>query len=417
MLESCAKATVSEKRLRILFLAPFAPNLQAGHGGARAIAQLISHLGQRYEVGLCYLRSASEPTVDDILKKRCEVIEEVVLPQLTVSGKKRWSRRRRVWKEVLAGKPLWAIDRFSPAYAERLRSLLMTWKPDIIQLEFHVMGQYLPALENYPARRILVDHEPGVESARESIGSSFAQGKLMPILDLMAWRRFEPEIVRQVDTVVVFTDRDRTAIRNLGQKTPMVQIALGTEIPECTTTPATQDSLRLLFVGNFKHPPNLDAANRLINSIFPQVQTKFAGARLHIVGAHLPASVLGNANPNIVVTGYVPDVSLYLEQASLVVIPLRLGGGMRVKTLEALAAGKAVVASARAVEGLDVVDGQHLILAESDEEFVAAIKELLHNPEKRKALGAQARDWASANLSWEKSAAEYEKLYRCLLRC
>jgi glycosyltransferase involved in cell wall biosynthesis len=417
MLESCAKATASKKRLRILFLAPFAPNLQAGHGGARVIAQLISHLGKQYEVGLCYLRSANEPTVDDTLKKRCEVIEEVILPHVTSSARKRWSRRRRVWKEVLAGKPLWAIDRFSPAYAERLKSLLVTWKPDIVQFEFHVMGQYLPALEDYPGRRILVDHEPGVESAREVIGSSFAQGKLMPILDLMAWRRFEPEIVRQVDTVVVFTDRDRTAIRNLGQKTPMVQIALGTEVPECTTTPATQDSLNLLFIGNFKHPPNLDAADRLINSVFPQVQSKFSGARLFIVGAHLPANVLQNANPNVVTTGYVSDVTPYLERASLVVIPLRLGGGMRVKTLEALAAGKAIVASARAVEGLDVINGQHLVLAESDEEFVETIADLLNNTERRLALATQAHEWASANLSWERSAAEYEKLYRCLLRC
>lgn len=417
MLESCAKTTPSRKRLRILFLTPFAPSLQAGHGGARVIAQLISHLGQQYEVGLCYLRSANEPTVDDALKNRCEVVEEVVLPQVTAVGKNRWSRRRRVWKEVLAGKPLWAIDRFSPVYAERVRGLLETWKPDIVQLEFHVMGQYLPALEDYPARRILVDHEPGVEAARESIGSSFAQGKLMPVLDLMAWRRFEPEVVRQVDTVVVFTDRDRAAIRSLGQKTPMVQIALGTEILECKTAPAKADSPSLLFIGNFKHPPNLDAADRLINNIFPQIQEKFSAARLFIVGGDLPASVSQNANQNVVITGYVSDVTPYLEQASLVVIPLQLGGGMRVKTLEALAAGKAIVASARAVEGLDVINGQHLMLAESNEDFVKAIADLLNNPEKRIALGAQAHEWASANLSWERSAAEYEKLYRCLLRC
>jgi glycosyltransferase involved in cell wall biosynthesis len=416
MLESCAKATASRKRLRILFLAPFAPNLQAGHGGARVIAQLISHLGQRYAVGLCYLRSANEPGVDDTLKERCEVIEEIILPHVTALSKKRWSRRRRVWKELLAGKPLWAIDRFSPIYAERLKNLLATWKPDIVQLEFHVMGQYLSALEDYPVRRILVDHEPGVESAREAIGSPLARGRFIPILDLFAWKRFEPEVVRNV--VVAFTDRDRAAVRNLGQKTALVQIPLGTDIPEPTTSSATaKDSLNLLFIGNFIHPPNVDAADRLINIIFPKVQSQFPGARLFVVGDHLPSAILRNANPNVIATGYVPDIAPYLEQASLIVLPLRLGGGMRVKTLEALAAGKAVVASKRAVEGLDVTHGKQLILAESDDDFVQAIMDLLRNPEKRQTLAAQAHDWAAANLSWGKAAAEYEKLYRCLLKC
>ena len=117
----------------------------------------------------------------------------------------------------------------------------------------------------------------------------------------------------------------------------------------------------MLFIGNFIHPPNVDAADRLINHIFPQVQSQFSETRLFIVGDHLPSTVLQEANPNVVATGFVPDITPYLEQAALVVIPLRLGGGMRVKTLEALAAGKAIVASPRAVEGLDVLNGKRAI--------------------------------------------------------
>ncbi len=415
MFESYVKVADPSQRLRILFLTPFAPNLQADHGGARVIAQLISHLEDRYAVGLCYLRSVNEPTIDHTLKQRCEVIEEVILPNESASGIKRWSHRLHVWKELLAGKPLWAIDRFSPAYEARLKNTLETWQPDIVEIEFHVMGQYLPSLKDYPIRKILVEHEPGTESARDAIGSSFAQGRIIPLLDLLAWRRFEPKVVREADTVVVFTDRDRATVRNLKQKTPMVQIPLGTDIPERTSQ--SEQPLSILFVGNFKHPPNIDAADRLMNNIFPQVQSKLSEARLLIVGDHLPSNIAREQNPNIIATGYVPDVVPYLEQASLVAIPLRLGGGMRVKTMEALAAGKAIVASARAVEGLDVTNGKHLILAESDDDFVQAISDLLQDPEKRQELATQARAWASANLSWERVAAEYDKLYRCLLKC
>lgn len=417
MLESFAKPSISSQRLRILFLAPFAPHLQADHGGGRVIAQLIAHLSERNSIGLCYLRSQTEPAVDPVLRERCAVVEEVVIPDSKVYGLKHWFHRMYVWKQVLAGKPLWAIDRFAAAYEHRVKSLLQSWQPDIVQIEFHVMGQYLPALLGYPSPRILIEHEPGVETAQEFMDSPFARGRVRPLLDLLAWKRFEPSIIRKVDTVVVFTERDRKAIRDLGGKTPIVQIPFGTEISESSPNPQPLDALSLLFVGNFKHPPNLDAADRLINHIFPRVRAQIPEARLFVVGNHLPASLTHKANENLVVTGYVPDLTPYLNRAAVVVLPLRFGGGMRVKMLEALAAGKAIIASKRAVEGLDVMNGKQVILAEEDQEFVDAILDLLRNREKRSALAMNAHTWAVANLGWDKLAAVYEKLYRSLLKC
>jgi polysaccharide biosynthesis protein PslH len=405
----------SSKRLRVLFLAPFPPHLQASHGGGRVIAQLISHLSQRHSVGLCYLRAAGEPAVDDGLRERCDVVEEVVIPEVGNSGMNRWSRRLRGWRQLIMGNPLWAIDRFSPAYEERMKTLLKTWRPDIVQIEFHIMGQYLSALKDDPAPRILVQHEPGEESVREIMRASLAQGRIMPQLDVLAWKRFERKVTAQVQAVVVFTERDRQAVRKLGQQTPIVQIPLGTEIAEPSPQTTEEEPLSLLFVGNFKHLPNVDAADRLINQIFPQVQFRFPGVCLFIVGNHAPSDLLRHANEHVKVTGYVPDVKPYLDKATLVVVPLRLGGGMRVKVLEALAAGKPLVASSRAVEGLGLVNGEQVVLAEDDEEFSRAIIALLGNSSKRTLLATRARIWACANLSWEKTVAAYEDLYHRLL--
>jgi polysaccharide biosynthesis protein PslH len=417
MFELALDAVKPCQRLRILFLTPFAPNLQAGHGGGKVIAQLIAQLAQHHAIGLCYLRSEKEPAVDGALRERCDVVEEVVLPESRVSGIRRLSKRFKVLGHLLEGKPLWAIDRFSAAYEPRLKKFLENWQPDIIQIEFHVMGQYLPALASYPAPRVLVEHEPGAESARESIRSHFSKGWIMPRLDFLAWKRFESRIIQQVQTVVVFTDRDRRTVREFIDKTPMVQIPLGTEVSAHAPSKASPEPLNLLFVGNFKHPPNLDAADRLINQIFPKVLSQFPETKLYIVGNQLPDGISQTANKNIVVTGYVPDVTPFLNQAGLVVVPLRLGGGMRVKVLEALAAGKAVIASSRAVEGLELVDGEHVILAENDNEFVDAIIDLIGHPEKRLTLARQAHTWVSTQMSWRRVAEEYEKLYRCLLKC
>ena len=99
----------------------------------------------------------------------------------------------------------------------------------------------------------------------------------------------------------------------------------------------------------------------------------------------------------------------------MVVAPLRLGGGTRVKVLEALAAGKAVVASPLAAEGIEAVDGEHLLLAESDEELADATTRLLADPDARSALGRRAREWALRSIDWEPVVEAYDALYARVL--
>jgi glycosyltransferase involved in cell wall biosynthesis len=111
----------------------------------------------------------------------------------------------------------------------------------------------------------------------------------------------------------------------------------------------------------------------------------------------------------------VPSVTPYLNESAVVVLPIRLGGGMRVKLLEALAAGKAVVASPRAIAGLDVEAGMQLEVAETDDDFAAAVVALLADESRRVAVAGRARAWAAANLGWDVSVQRYDELYRSLL--
>jgi glycosyltransferase involved in cell wall biosynthesis len=201
----------------------------------------------------------------------------------------------------------------------------------------------------------------------------------------------------------------------LAGTTPVVRISLGISAPERPLDPAGRPPPSLLFVGNFIHPPNVDAAARLIRDIHPQLHARYPEVVLHVVGEGPPEELRKMAGGGVEVTGRVPDVGPYLDRAAIIVVPLRQGGGMRVKVLEALAAGKPVVATPMAVEGLDVHDGEQVILARTDEEFVRVIGELLEHPQRRIALGGRARAWAVANLSWESVVAAYEALYASLL--
>jgi glycosyltransferase involved in cell wall biosynthesis len=383
------------------------------HGGGRATAQLLLGLAEQHQVGVLYLREPDQPAIEEALAARCEWVEEV--PRHEPRPAPPWLTKARVYASVLAGQPLWVGDVAEPAYAARLQTLARSWPPDIVQVEFHVMGQYLDALRGSRAPRVLNQHEPGAQAARDKSRSPLRQGKWLPDLDALAWQRYERRLLNQVQGVVVFTERDRQVMARLSQHPLIVRIPIGQEIPAHPANPAGLPPANVLFAGYFKHEPNVDAAIRLAGHIWPAVQDRVSTARLVLVGDGAPAEVERLAGPNVVVTGRVADVAPYLDRASLVAAPLREGGGMRVKVMEALAAGKAVVASRLAIEGLDLVDGQQVVLAETDEQFSAAILRLLADETERVALAGRARAWACAHLGWDASLAAYDQLYSHLL--
>jgi glycosyltransferase involved in cell wall biosynthesis len=216
--------------------------------------------------------------------------------------------------------------------------------------------------------------------------------------------------------VVVFTDRDARALAPAAGSTPLVTIAVGAAVPERPLDPAGAHPPGIVFVGNFTHPPNVDAAERLARGVLPLAHARCPDLTLHLVGDAPPESVRALAGGHVVVTGRVADVAPYLDRAAVVAAPLRQGGGMRVKVLEALAAGKAIVATPLAAAGLAVQHGEHLLLAESDEELAAAIVTLVEDRERRVALAAGARAWAVAHLGWDQPADAYSALYERLLR-
>jgi glycosyltransferase involved in cell wall biosynthesis len=398
----------------LLFLLPFAPRLDATHGGGRVTAQLLAQLATRHSIALLYLRAVGEPPLDDILRQRCELVEEVARSDAGFSFA-RWASR------IIAlsrGLPLWAAVTAVTRFDARVRAVVQSWRPDIVQFECHVMGQYISALDGCTAPRVLTEHEPGTKAARDLRGLSKGWAKVRLGLAVRAWERFESSVIRQVHAVVVFTESDREAIAPFaGAQSRIVRIPLGTMVPDRALNPIGRPPVSLLFIGNFVHPPNADAALRLITDIFPRVQPHFPDLVLQIVGDQPTNQMLRMANDKVVVTGRVPDVTPYLDAAGVVVMPLRIGGGMRVKVLEALAAGKAVIASSLALEGLDITPGEHVMLAETEQQFADALVELVADPEKRGHLASRARAWACANLGWERSVGAYEELYRTLIGC
>jgi glycosyltransferase involved in cell wall biosynthesis len=310
---------------------------------------------------------------------------------------------------LLSGQPMWVADWEVPAFSDSLQRLVRDWQPDLVQFEFHTMAQYAHCTQNVP--RILIAHEPGTAAARDRWNN--ATGWRRPLLkrDMQSWEVYERTALNRFGAIVCFTDRDRRALLALAPSARIEVIPPRAQVPSENRDPVSATGNTILFVGNFVHPPNVDAGLRLATSIFPSVRNSIPEASLQLVGADPPTELRRRAATNLFVTGCVPDVAPFLAAASVVVAPLRMGGGIRIKVLEALASGKAVVSSPLAAEGLDVRDGEELLIAESDQDFARAISHLLSNPMERQRLEKNARVWATGFARRDRLDETFHRLY------
>ena len=169
------------------------------------------------------------------------------------------------------------------------------------------------------------------------------------------------------------------------------------------------DPYGLLFTGSMDWMPNEDAVKDFVASVFPRVEAQVAETTFTIVGRNPTAGVraLAQRNRRVIVTGSVPDVRPYLDRARVFVVPLRVGGGTRLKIFEAMAMEKAIVTTSVGAEGLPVRDGQHLLIADTPEEFAAAVVRLLRDPHYAAALGGRAAQMVRARFGWQQAAGQF----------
>ncbi len=291
---------------------------------------------------------------------------------------------------------------YSPEVVYELEEIVRTFEPDVAVLEVLSTHHYIDALAELGLPVALDAHNVegplAVDIAAASAGGPEARlrrGRLAERLGKIESAAFE-----RADQVWVPSERDaQITAQRYGTTTPIEVVPNALDVDSYASPPADDEERlgatdpTIVLTARFDYPPNAVAARFLVEKVLPRLWERLPSARLRLVGSAPTGFVRSAArrDPRIEVTGPVPEVASFLARAYAVAVPLFQGGGTRLKVLEAFAAGTPVVATRKAVEGLDVVEGAHFVVAESADEFVAALLALWTDPARAAAIAARAR--------------------------
>lgn len=299
---------------------------------------------------------------------------------------------------------------------EMLRSifeLLKTQEFDIVHIDGLHMAYYGVEIKktfNIP----VVLREHNIESIimkRVSENSKNILIKSFALLQFKKIYRFERSVTGEFDKCIVITPEDENLLRKMNPKAQLTVIPAGVDLGIYYPLPAKEVDHSIIFIGNLEWYPNVDGLLWFLRRIYPAIKQKISSIKFYIVGKNPPRALLSFASPDIIITGYVKDVREYISKSKLVVVPLRIGGGMRIKILEAMAMGKAVISTPIGAEGINAKNDEEIIIRDGENDLANAVVELIFNDEERMKIGESAFKFVSGKYAWNKIAEKFEEEY------
>lgn len=367
---------------RVAVLSPYLP-WPLSHGGAVRIWNLLREASANFDILLFAFEDGQS---DADLARAAEICSLVA-----VAAKPRYREPR--WSSLL---PPETCEFYTPQLHSQLNELLARHNVSRLQVEYTQLARY--------GGHILVEHDVTQDLFSQLHRS---EPSLSTWWDLFRWRRFENLSIRRYPAIVAMSEKDAALI---GQPAKTTVIPNGVDLARFQPTPRPAHP-RLLFIGSFRHFPNVRAYQFLTESIWPLLETP--GATLTVVAGPHPELYWPHPSPHprIHLHGFVADVKPLYDEAAVVVIPTTVSAGTNLKALEAMAMRRPIVSTPSGVAGLGLTHGQSVLIAESPREFAAAVDRLFADPALAEALAAEARRIAERDFAWPALARLQEQLW------
>jgi glycosyltransferase involved in cell wall biosynthesis len=307
------------------------------------------------------------------------------------------------------------------ALQQALDRVLRAKRFDIVNLEFPYLGHCVlrqaPSGEKLP--HLVVDsHEIAYDLARQfAVAGANSARRLYGAANWRKLRREELGIYREADGVYLCSAEDEQRLLDQIPEARTVVIPNAADVdyyrPRPTDPPP--DGRTVVYFGLLSTVPNIDAVIHFVQDIWPRIAEANPEARCKIIGGRPPPSLLALAGPRVELTGFVQDLRPHLAAAAAVVVPLRLGGGTRLKIVEAMAMAKPIVSTRLGAEGIEAVPGRDILIEDEPAAFAGAVNRLLAEPSLAASIGESARVLAVKQYAWSGAARALEDFYRRIL--
>jgi sugar transferase (PEP-CTERM/EpsH1 system associated) len=397
------------RRLILTYWMPYPPT----GGTPLRLYNLIRRAAEEHEVWLAAFTHDAQPEDIAALESICER----VIP-LPFEARGALSDPAGFVRYLLNGKPAELRLYHSEEIARTLYDLTSSVEFDAVEIVDSFLGLYWEALAPQAQERAILTFIDVIFSKVERI-SRVEQKKTRQVREWLYSRmmhRWEPTYAARFARCIAMSEDDRALLLAENPGLTVDVVPNGVDVRAYEMTPPAEGPPSLVFVGNMSYRPNVDAALYFCHDILPLVQSAIPEVEIYIVGRNPVPEVRALEGEGVQVTGSVEDVRPYYVQGTASIVPLRAGGGTRLKILEAMALGRPIVSTSVGCEGIAVEDGEHLLIADTAEAFAEQTIRLLRDADLRRHIRERARRLVEERYDWDMIAEKLISVYQAVAR-
>jgi sugar transferase (PEP-CTERM/EpsH1 system associated) len=376
-------------------------------GGKIRSYNILRQLARQHSITFFSFYAAHNPDVHAELK---HMFDRVVTMPLRIPAPKSLAEMCDYAVRLFSSEPYGITKYCRPEVRRGLRSLLEEENYDVILCDFMAVAGVIPW--DCATPKVLFTHN--VEATIWRRHYEVASNVIWKAISWQEWRKMEAaerRYLRLADRVLAVSETDRDAFAAFLSAEKLTVIPTGVDVEYFQPLAGEETANSLVFTGSMDWLPNEDAILYFADAILPLIREHSPEVFLDVVGRNPSRKLqaLAESEKSIRLTGWVDDIRPFVGRGSVCIVPLRIGGGTRLKIFEAMAMGKAVVSTSVGAEGLAVRSGENIVLADTPNDFAQAVISLLRDPRRRQQLGAAARTLVQENYSWTIVANDFAR--------
>lgn len=397
--------------LKILFLSNRIP-FPVKDGQSRRTYNILKGLAQKNEVHFLSLyEEEADSKIIEHFESFCKYVEVLPSPPKKISI----FMVLRILRSLISQDPYTIWRHYSRPFMKRIQELANNRKFDLIHCDILPLAYTLRNIKGIPCT--LTDHDVSyLKALRISEQARGLSLKLFLQHESRKLKKFESKIFEQVHVGITVSSLDKAILLDLCPKANVMVIENGVDINHFTPS-KTMDQRSLVWVGGFGYAPNREAIHYFLERIYPLIKKEVPEVMLNLIGNGVTEKIknFSSHDPSIKIFGYVDDPIPHIQRATVFIAPILSGSGTRLKILEAMAAGKAVVSTTVGCEGIEGIEKIHYLTADKPADFAKCVTDILTNPKLRQQLGVNARKLAIQKYDWETIVDKINKTYEDLV--